>query len=398
MKKIFQSDTAMSTRTWQPKKIVVDASCLISRKSGVGYYTANSVAALMKFLPDTEFHIFLGYNWSRTIPEKDPLTAQLTSTARQMPFIPWLWCAIRAHRFRSYLKSTRADLIFASNYIPSAPCESVVPVVYDLSHVRMPHALPPDRLRRLRKLDALLKSVEAVVTISEFSKNEIAELQGVPREKIFVATPGVAPTFHPVPMRQRLPALHRLGLEDRRYFLAMGNLEPRKNLSSLIEAYKKLPQSIKNRFVLAIGGSTGWGNSGVPSDPTDELQRSGQLRLLGYVPAADLAALYSGAAAFCFPSHYEGFGMPVIEAMACAAPVLASNAAAIPEAAGDAGLLLDPCDIQAWVAGLQGIVDDEAWADHLRNAGPSQAAGFSWDNCARSIIEAFQHATATVTT
>ncbi len=110
------------------------------------------------------------------------------------------------------------------------------------------------------------------------------------------------------------------------------------------------------------------------------------------MPDGDLPALYSGATAFCFPSLYEGFGMPVVEAMACGAPVLASNAASVPEAAGDAGLLLDPHDVEAWTEGLRRIVEDQELAARLRALGPDQAAKFTWEGCAESILAAFRYA------
>ncbi len=133
-----------------------------------------------------------------------------------------------------------------------------------------------------------------------------------------------------------------------------------------------------------------------PSRLTDALaqglRRSGQLRLLGYVVDADLPALYAGATAFCFPSLYEGIGMPVAEAMACQAPVLASNAAFVPEAAGGSGLLIDPRDVKAWTEALRRVVEDGALTARLRELGSEQAARFTWDACAESILPAFQRA------
>ncbi len=384
---------------WPPRRVVVDAVSTTRQMSGVGHYTIGCVSALIERLPDTEFHLFLGWSWSATLPQvrsgesnKSVNLSRVIRFARQVPGARALWYDLRAWKFRSYAKNLGAEVFFAANYIPPAPCDPVVPVVYDLSHMRMPGAHPAGRVRWLNRLDAVLDRAPAVVTISEFSKREIVELMGVAPERIFIAPPGVGEVFRPPAEAQRGEVLHRHGLEAGSYFLAIGNLEPRKNLKLLIEAYSRLPPRLRERHALVLGGGSGWGDAGLSDGLVQGLRRSGQLRLLGYVAGSDLPALYAGATAFCFPSLYEGFGMPVAEAMACQAPVLASNATSVPEAAGESGLSLDPHDVEAWTEALCRIVEDKALAARLRKLGPVQAAKFTWDACAESILPAFRHA------
>ncbi|MFQ5773870.1 MAG: glycosyltransferase family 4 protein [Kiloniellaceae bacterium] len=367
----------------------MDASCLLGPRSGIGNYAANSVAELMRLLPETEFRLFLGYGWARALPAEESAKASAVSAARRLPVVRKVWRMLRGRRFVWSLHSNAPDVVYAPNYLAPAPCDPVVPVVYDLSHVRMPEAHPPDRVAWLRNLDAALARAAAVVTISRFSKREIVDVYGVSPDKLVVAPPGVGSNFRPVAGEARRPVLQRHGLDERRYFLAVGNLEPRKNLTTLIEAYARLPGAVRDRYPLVVGGGAGWGEAGVTGGSAARLRRAGQLRLSGYLPSADLPALYAGAAAFCFPSLYEGFGIPVIEALACGAAVLASNATAIPEAAGEAGLLLDPRDLDAWTRGLQRIIEDEALAETLRARGPQQVARFTWTGCAGEILRAF---------
>lgn len=384
---------------WRPDHILVDASCLINRRAGVGHYAANSVEGLIAMLPDTEFHIFLGGRWARSIPEAAARTsdtaklrAGLIGIVRRSPVADRLWRLYCRWRFTPKVGFLRPEVIYAPNYMAPANFDNVVPVVYDLAHLRLPGVHPGGRRVWLDGLSKALEHAPAIVTISEFSKREIVELMGVAPEKIFIAPPGVGTAFRPPPQTERVEVLERHGLVAGRYFLAIGSLEPRKNLKLLIEAYSRLPPRLRDSHALVLGGGGGWGDAGLSGNLAQGLRRGGQLRLLGYVPDGDLPALYSGATAFCFPSLYEGFGMPVVEAMACEAPVLASNAASVPEAAGDAGFLLDPHDAEAWTEALRRIVEDEDLAARLRALGPDQAAKFTWEGCAESILAAFRHA------
>jgi glycosyltransferase involved in cell wall biosynthesis len=377
-----------------PRVIAVDASCLLNSKGGVGHYTVESVRALMALLPETEFHIFLGHYWARTLPQENGAisTARWRSTAirvaRDLPFADASWRAFCRWRFQPYVAGLAPDAVLAPNYLPPAPCERTVPVVHDMSHVRIPGAHPRDRVNRLRDLPETILRSPSVVTVSQFSKSEIVDLIGVAPDKIVVAPPGVGAQFRPMTEGERAETLHRYGLQDRGYFLAIGSLEPRKNLATLIAAYARLPAAVRAGHALVLGGGAGWGDAGLSGPEPERLRQAGQLRLLGYVPSADLPALYAGATAFCFPSVYEGFGMPVIEAMACATPVLSSNATAIPEAAGDAGVLLDPHDIGAWAIAMRDVAEDSDLARDLRSRGPRQAAQFTWARTALGIRDA----------
>jgi alpha-1,3-rhamnosyl/mannosyltransferase len=166
---------------------------------------------------------------------------------------------------------------------------------------------------------------------------------------------------------------------DKPYVLAAGTLEPRKNLVALIEAWAALPEGIRDAHVLALVGPTGWD---VDATLGAARARPGDVRLLGYVDDEELAALYAGCAAFAYPSLYEGFGLPVLEAMSAGAPVVTSATSSLPEVAGDAALLVDPRDVRAIRDALEAVLTDPARAAALRDAGRARAAEFSWERTA----------------
>lgn len=206
------------------------------------------------------------------------------------------------------------------------------------------------------------------------------------RGDLLARFPGVAARAHVVPFaadarfaaaRPDPAAEARHGL-DGPYVLAVGTLEPRKNLERLIAAWAGLPAT----HVLALVGPRGWGDQPI----LEAARRAGDVRLLGRVSDEDLASLYAGCACFAFPSLYEGFGLPVLEAMAAGAPVLTSNVSSLPEVAGDAALLVDPLDVGAIRDGLARLLGDEALREDLRARGRDRAAGFSWDRTAAETL------------
>jgi alpha-1,3-rhamnosyl/mannosyltransferase len=189
------------------------------------------------------------------------------------------------------------------------------------------------------------------------------------------------------------PVLDRLKLADRRYILAVSTLEPRKNFDRLLAAHDMLPIGLRNDLPLVIVGGAGWG--GVLDDSrADRARREGRLRLVGHISDADLAALYARASVFAFPSLYEGFGLPVLEAMAAGTPVVASSTTAVGEVAGDAAILIDPCDETALMRGLLDVTTDAARAAALRARGFVRAGEFGWDRTASVLIASCRRALA----
>ncbi len=283
--------------------------------------------------------------------------------------------------------SGRTAVLHEPNMLPR-PFDAgpTVSVVNDLSWRRHADMHPADRLAWIeRHLPRALRQVSRWVAISGFTADEAAAEFGLDRARIAVAPLAAGDAFRPVGADEAAPVLAAHRLADNGYVLAVGTLEPRKNLERLAVAHSLLPTALRRRAPLALAGGLGWG--GVEAGPAlARAMAAGDARALGRVDDAALAALYARAAAVAYPSLYEGFGLPVLEAMRCGAPLVHSATTAVAETAGGAGLAVDPLDPEAIAAGLAAVLEDAALAARLRAAGLARAAAFSWAETARRMV------------
>ncbi len=376
-------------------KILIDASCLAPPLTGVGRYARNIIERLPAALPDAEFRYFLGGRWAAALPDRArgsfTQAGLLRHLARRIP-VSWpLWRGLQAALWRGSLSAEdRGSVCFAPNFLPPCPWTPCVPVVHDLSFLRLPESLPQGRRARLQDLRRHLHRASAIIAVSGFTAKEMVAEYGLRAERIHLAPPGVAPRF----WRDAPPppeSLAEFSLSPQGYYLCVGTFEPRKNLATLVAAYSRLPSCMRERFPLVLAGAPGWGNYGwAPSWET--LANSGQLRILDYVPDEALADLYGGAIALCMPSLYEGFGMPVAEALAGGTPVLASNAGALPATVGPGGILLSPLDVPAWTDAMIVMAEDDALRRRLAAAGRPHGRSFRWDASALVVAAALRAA------
>jgi glycosyltransferase involved in cell wall biosynthesis len=236
-----------------------------------------------------------------------------------------------------------------------------------------------------------------VITISHHVKQEMVERLGVDPARIDVTYLAADEHFRPAAAEVVERVLQSRGLPAR-YILTVGTVEPRKNLATLLTAYARLPQDIRESHPLVIVGMRGWvGDSSHYGEVAALAERLGlaeKVIFAGYLPDDELPAVYSGAAAFVFPSLYEGFGLPPLEAMACGTPVVSSNAASLPEVVGEAAVLFDPQSAEALTAALERLLTHEADANALIARGLDQARRFSWERCARETLASYQAAVA----
>ncbi len=283
-----------------------------------------------------------------------------------------------------------ADVLHSPAYaMPLAAPVPVVVTVHDLSFFRMPEALPRARGLYLRAATRLaVRHAEALIAVSEFTRRELINLLGAVPSRIHVVPNGLDPEYEPASAESTAAYRSRAGLPER-FVLAVGTLEPRKNLVTLVEAYAKLRQVTADPPTLVIAGAPGWGPNAVVRCVEDR-GLTPHVRFIGYVPAEDLPLLYSAAALFAYPSRYEGFGLPVIEAMACGTPVIASSAASLPEVAGEAALTVDPQDVAGWAEAMRAVLADTARAASMAGAGRVQATRFSWTRAARETATVYR--------
>jgi glycosyltransferase involved in cell wall biosynthesis len=281
----------------------------------------------------------------------------------------------------------KADLLhtqFARPLRSDVPC---ITMIHDLSFERFPGFFSPRMGARLRlTVPWSARHSAAVLTGSEYARTEVIELYKVPERRVHVTPLAADDRFAPISLEASAGVLREMGLEPG-FLLCVGDLQPRKNLERIVEAYASLPPSVRPRLVIA--GSPGWRSSRV-LEAVRRHRLENSVHFAGYVSTQTLVALYNRAAAFVYPSLYEGFGLPILEALACGAPTLTSNVTSLPEVAGDAAVLVDPTDVDSIRTGLEQILLDTDLRDHLRQAGFRQAARFSWDRCGRETAAVYR--------
>jgi alpha-1,3-rhamnosyl/mannosyltransferase len=242
-----------------------------------------------------------------------------------------------------------------------------------------------------KRLPASLARASRVIAVSDFVRREVIAMLDVKPEKVCTVYNGIDTVFHPRSQEELQPMLERYGLTGLRYLLAVTTLEPRKNLVSLYAAFSRLSDRLKRNHPLIVVGAKGWRTEGIEQAMAPLLQK-GEVRWMGYVPADDLPILYAGAHAFVFPSLYEGFGFPPLEAMASGVPVLTSASSALAEVAGDAALLVNPEDIGQLSDGLLCLLTDEEFRKRARAKGLLRAALFTWERCIDQTVQVYRSA------
>ncbi len=360
-------------------KIGYECSTIRPNRSGIGRMAERLAFAIDAALgPGDELRLVT----NGEVPEG------LDAAARVGPSRPTpLWMQVAVPRLA---RRERFDLIhFTNSTAPASLRTPYVTTIHDLSLVRFPETHPLKRRLYQRTLLAhSARRARSVITISEASADDLVAVLGVPRDRIVVTPLAADQRFRPIHDAEALDAVRaKYGL-DGRYVLYVGNVEPRKNLLRLVDAFERAgaPDA-----TLAIAGSLAW-LSGEIERRVGEYRGPGAVRLLGYVDDDDLPALYSAAEAFAYVSLWEGFGLPVIEAMACGAPVVASRIPAHEEVAAEAARLADPLSVDDIAASLSSLLDDSTERDRLSAAGLRRASRFTWAKTADLTIEAYRAA------
>lgn len=264
----------------------------------------------------------------------------------------------------------------------------LVVTVYDLSFLHYPQLLTPARRLYLRLFTRLTcQRARRVIGISHSTAQDMVASLNIASDKVDVAAPGYDPAvFRPLPTETVAAFRQQKGLPER-FWLFIGTLEPRKNLLTLLEAYARLP----HRLPLILGGGKGWLYDEIFAT-IERHQLQDSVRWLGYIPAAELPLWYNSAEVFVFPSVFEGFGLPVLEAMACGTPVMISDASSLPEVAGEAGQKLPPHDITAWSDALNRAMNDSNWRDQASQRGLVEAQRYSWQTTAQQTLRSYEWA------
>lgn len=370
--------------------IGIDASRANQKgKTGVGWYSYHLIQELKKtpLKPGDEFIL---YSFDELKEDLAQLPEKWQSRKLSWP-LRYLWTQIRLS-WEMFLNPP--DILFVPAHCLPLVCgaKSVI-TVHDLGFKRFKKAYSlGQRLYTSFVYWWAVKYADKIIVPSEFTKKELTELYAVKKEKITVIHEGYdKEKFHLMRDREKTNlVLGKYGIE-RPYFLYVGRLETKKNTEGLIKAYNKMCTLNSNVPQLVLVGSPGYGYEKIKKfiPPASGEEGKSNIKEIGYVEGDDLIFLYSGAEAFIFPSFYEGFGLPVLEAMACGCPVLTSNAGSIPEVGGQAALYFSPNNTDELIKAMKKIAEDKGLKEELKEKGLERIKDFPWEKCARETIEIF---------
>lgn len=374
-------------------KVILSADAIRQPLTGVGRYNLE-LARELAAMPDIDLSFLQGTRLLQKLPapaqgsEALPLLRDLL-TEWKLPTEIYRRLLGRARSRALRHQPHNAILHGANYYLPAYHGPSLV-TIHDISVFLLPQHHRADRVRYMRREVALaLERSALVLTVSEFSRTEIARLLGFPAERIRVTPLGPDSRFRPGAAGDfDLRVLHD-NLEIGRYCLFVGTVEPRKNLDTLLDAFERLPLALRRQYPLVLCGYRGWGSEALHARFA-AATREGWMVYLGYVSDKMLPALVAGARLFVYPSLYEGFGLPLLEAMASGIPVLRSRIAALDEVAGEAAASFPPLDVEALTEALAMALQDETWRAEARQRGLDRAALFSWRRCAELTRDAYR--------
>lgn len=372
-------------------RIALNATALLSPLTGIGQYSYHLSKGLQA-RPGLELDLFYGSGWSKDLRDKPAFNiGAIKSLVKR--FVPHPYSVsrfIQQRRFNGGVRSNQPDIYHEPNFLAFKCTKPSIITVHDLSWIRFPHTHPIERVRAMDKyFEPGLRRAALILTDSAFVKRELMDVFGVRPELIVPVPLGVEPLFCPQLAEETLPVLSRHSLVHGQYLLAVGTLEPRKNLQVALQAFMQLPPAIRKHYPLVLVGMTGWHTSALEAQMAPMI-RAGEVRQLGYLSREDLATVIAGALTLIYPSIYEGFGLPPLEAMACGVPVIASDVSSLPEVVGDTGLLINPHDAEAVAQAIQLLVNDPVIRSKLSSKALDRSKEFTWDQCVTQTMGAYQ--------
>ncbi len=395
-------------------RVGIDYTSAARQRAGIGRYTRALVGALARV--DTENHyVLLVPRDARYLPGMQPAPQESRSEGAgvqllrqqrllRQELLPENFRLARAPLTERALAIMwqraslplpvegfvgRADVFYSPDFVlPPTRAKKKILTVHDLSFKRVPETAVPNLKWYLEgAVPRAIRRADLIFADSDSTRFDIIELFGGAPERVQTLYSAVEDFFCRVADESALRSILDRYALTKPFILSVGTIEPRKNLVRLIEAYSRLRR--RDDLDLVLAGGPGWMYDEIYRAP-EEFGVAGNVRFLGFVPDGDLPGLYSLATLFVYPSLYEGFGLPLLEALACGAPVVASDNSSLPEVAGDAAVLVDPRDTEGLAAAIMRLLDDENLREDLARRGPAQANKFSWDASARQLRAAFE--------
>ncbi|MBE7514195.1 MAG: glycosyltransferase family 4 protein [Anaerolineales bacterium] len=368
--------------------IGIDYTAAYEQGAGIGRYVRELITALAHQDSETTYRLYVQGAGRKPLPTLPGGNFRWAATRITPEWFFRFW-----HRLRLPIPVEtwvgRVRLYHATDFVlpPTLPSTPTVLTVHDLSFVRVPEAAPPSLKAYLDVVvPRSARRADYVLADSHATKDDLIDLYKLPEAKIEVLYSGVNPRFCPTALEAALREKYRIGASP--YILAVGTVQPRKNYARLIEALAALPPDLADVH-LVIAGGRGWLQD--PIYATVAAQGlTERVHFIGFAEDADLPALYTGARLLAFPSLYEGFGLPILEAFACGTPVLTAGVSSLGEVAGDAALLVDPLQVDSIRAGLEVLLRDDTLRAGLIERGYAQASRFTWDAAAKQLREVYR--------
>ncbi len=368
-------------------QIAVDASSTISPRTGVGTYTYNLLQALGEIDKTNEYILYFNYfRPSKIVPKFEQ-----SNFKKVINRIPAKVQRILHNNLKLPIELFVGgiDIFHSPNYfLPPTRSAQTIITIYDLTFKRFPETRIRSDVRYYNKwVPAAAKMANRVITISQSTKQDIIELLDIPENKVDVICGATDNQFVPIEdiqILQRVKAKYNL---PEKFSLYVGTLEPRKNIPTLLQAFAILKK--QHHLKLVIAGRKGWLYDEI-FETVKKLKLTGDVIFTGYICEKDLPALYNLADLFVFPSFYEGFGLPVLEAMACGLPVITSDTSSLPEVVGDAGIMVDPYDVEGLAEAMYKVLADATLQQRMRAKGLQRAELFSWEETARKTLAVYR--------
>lgn len=359
-------------------RVGIDARLLQGDFTGDRTYWRGLIRGLARLETDDQYALY-------TFPKMHPVEHDEAGGLRTRPVPAMCWRTWSLWAFPRALRADRVHLAHVQYSIPPvAPCP-VVTSVHDISFTRCPEYFRfKDKFLLDRSMRYAAKHAARILALSEYTKNEMMEAYGVKAEWIQVVYPGVDEQYKPLDRAEARRFVAERYSIDFPYILAVGVIQPRKNLPRLLEGLSILKGISGLGHKLVVVGKYGWKESNLPAQ-TQELGLADDVVFTGYVPYEDLPSLYASADVFAYPSVYEGFGLPPLEAMACGTPVITGNRTSLPEVVGDAGTMVDPYDPEAFAQALRNVLYSDALRKDMSARGLERAKLFSWDRTAQEV-------------
>ncbi len=376
-------------------KIIYDASPIIYPLTGIGRFAFELGSILTKEVSLEDLRLFARSSFIHALPGPNS-SPQLGKTA-SIPRKAKQWVKksktltaayLAGNEYATGLRLRRyGDHIFhGTNYYLPLFSGRKIATIYDLSTLLHPQYHPADRVRIVNNhIEKACRRADRIVTLSHYIRQEIITTLSLPQDKVVVTSPGISPDFRPRSFEALAPVLSQLRLYPGRYCLYVGTMDPRKNITLILDTYRGLPDRVRKTHPLIICGDKGWESTAFHAKLQEGIN-NGWVRVMGYVPNEMLLTIMAGATLFLYPSYYEGFGFPPLESMRCGVPVIASNRASLPEVVGTAALTLDPNDVDAWRTAIIRYVEDETFRNASIKKGLERAAAFTWENCLKQTL------------